>query len=307
MSGETSVPLLLLTTYIWVLLLGGLIALIIDFRADAKGDRMSLPSWNLGWVDFALGFWLLIFASFAAQSLVLQLLSLLGVPPDNTSISALAMGIAFHGTALVLIVIALKRPNLDIHFKLSPVRMRPGNVFKVTCLFFFSGTFLALLSSKVWTTFLLMLESHGLAPIIEPQELVTIFAESGIGIIPAMLVLLAVVVAPITEELIFRAGIYRFLKGRFTARFALIFSSLFFAFMHFNLVSFIPLFLLGMLLCRSYERTGNILIPIIFHAFFNANTILLLLFQSEAGPILEEMAINTLHFTKYFGLIGFMI
>ena len=63
---------------------------------------------------------------------------------------------------------------------------------------------------------------------------------------------------------------------------------LLFAMMHFNALSFLPLFLLGMLLCRSYERTGNILVPIGFHALFNANNIGLLILQGSHG-LTEEL------------------
>ena len=43
-----------------------------------------------------------------------------------------------------------------------------------------------------------------------------------------------------------------------------------FAVVHANLLSFAPLLLVGILLARNYERSGNLLVPILFHAFFNA-------------------------------------
>ena len=50
-----------------------------------------------------------------------------------------------------------------------------------------------------------------------------------------------------------------------------------FAGMHFNWHSFLPLFVLGFWLCRTYEKSGNLWVPIILHAFFNGNTLLTLM------------------------------
>ncbi|WOO43466.1 CPBP family intramembrane glutamic endopeptidase [Rubellicoccus peritrichatus] len=294
MGDEISVPLLLLTAYIWVIILGGLTGLVIDLRKDAKSDCMLLQSWNLSWIDFGLGTWIFVVATIlAAPSFAYYALELLDVPVDDLALSSLISGAAFHGIALLLIVLALKRRS-TANMKLSPNRLRLPEILKTTALYYFSGIFLTLVFSKIWEVILTYLESLGLAPAVQPQDLVTIFAEGGFGLVSIGLMVLAVVIAPITEELIFRAGIYRFFKGRFSARFALITSSLLFAMMHMNTMSFLPLFLLGMLLCRSYERSGNILVPIGFHALFNANNIFLLLFQAEVEPMLEDMATGML-------------
>jgi membrane protease YdiL (CAAX protease family) len=86
----------------------------------------------------------------------------------------------------------------------------------------------------------------------------------------------AIILAPMAEELLFRSYIYRFLKNKFSIMSATFISALFFAAMHVNLASLIPLFLLGVLFTLTYENTGNIVAPIIFHALFNASSICLI-------------------------------
>lgn len=291
MPEELSLPLLILTAYIWIIILGGLAALIFDFRNDAKGDRMTLPGWNLSWREFGFGAGVFFFTMVSvAPILAYYALEVFDISSDDTSFSALLSGVIFHGLSLVLIFGVIRRPNFALKIKLSPVSLRGGEIGTFIGLFFLAGTLLALSFGKIWEVTLTFLESHGLAPKVEPQDLVAIFSEGGFGAVSIGLIFLAVIVAPITEEFIFRAGIYRFMKGRFSARLALVTSSVLFALMHFNIMSFLPLLLLGMLLCRSYERSGNILVPIGFHALFNANNIFLLLFQAELEPMMDDMA-----------------
>lgn len=86
----------------------------------------------------------------------------------------------------------------------------------------------------------------------------------------------AILMAPIAEELLFRSYIYRFLKSKYTTLAATLISALLFAAMHANLASLIPLFVLGVLFTRSYENTGSIVTPMVYHALFNAHSILLI-------------------------------
>jgi membrane protease YdiL (CAAX protease family) len=63
---------------------------------------------------------------------------------------------------------------------------------------------------------------------------------------------------------------------------ALLLPSVLFAGLHANLASFVPLALLGVVFSLAYERTGRIAVPIIAHALFNLNTIVLIL--AGVGP-----------------------
>lgn len=110
----------------------------------------------------------------------------------------------------------------------------------------------------------------------EQQDLVGVFARAETPGAITGLLLLAVVVAPVTEELVFRAGVFRILKGRIGRWPAMAASSCLFAFLHFSWLSFAPLFCLGILFCMAYERSRNIAVPIIAHGLFNLNSILMI-------------------------------
>lgn len=81
--------------------------------------------------------------------------------------------------------------------------------------------------------------------------------------------LVTIVLAPAAEELSFRGIFYPWLKGLGRPRLALWGTSLVFALMHFNAVSFVPLFALSIMMTLLYEKTGNLLAPFSTHALFN--------------------------------------
>ena len=94
----------------------------------------------------------------------------------------------------------------------------------------------------------------------------------------ALLAILAVIVAPLCEEFVFRGYIYGTLK-RFSCRFfAAIISALFFAVVHSSLWSLTPLFIVGFCLAVIYEKSGSLWAPILTHALFNAITTSYLIF-----------------------------
>jgi membrane protease YdiL (CAAX protease family) len=93
----------------------------------------------------------------------------------------------------------------------------------------------------------------------------------------ALFVLFAVIVAPIAEELLFRAGLFRYLRTRQRRWAALLLPALLFAAIHFHLGSYLPLAVLGVFFSLAYERTGNVMTPIVAHALFNLNNLLVLL------------------------------
>ena len=87
----------------------------------------------------------------------------------------------------------------------------------------------------------------------------------------------SVVVAPVTEELIFRRGLFRWLRTRLPRPAALLLPAVLFAALHANLASFPALVVLGVIFSLAYERTGRIGTSIVAHALFNLHTILLVL------------------------------
>jgi membrane protease YdiL (CAAX protease family) len=80
----------------------------------------------------------------------------------------------------------------------------------------------------------------------------------------------AILLAPLAEEMLFRGILYPAVKQAGFPHVALWGTSLLFAAVHTNLVTFLPLLVLALVLTALYERTDNLLAPIMAHALFNA-------------------------------------
>ena len=117
---------------------------------------------------------------------------------------------------------------------------------------------------------------------VHKQDLVSLFANAGSPWLLAGMISLAVLVAPVAEELVFRAGLFRLLRGRVPRGVALLLPATVFAALHVSwptlqgLVSFAPLLALAVVLSLAYERTGRIGTVIFAHACFNLNTIVVI-------------------------------
>ncbi len=115
-------------------------------------------------------------------------------------------------------------------------------------------------------------------PELEPQETVKAFQESGSITFKILVIIAAVVIAPLAEEILFRGFVYGVLKRYTDAPFAALSSSLMFAVIHMHVGSLLPLWMLAVLFCLAYEITGCLLVPMLLHAIFNAMSILGMLF-----------------------------
>lgn len=88
--------------------------------------------------------------------------------------------------------------------------------------------------------------------------------------IPLWLVMIAYsVIAPITEEFLFRGGIYSRFKKVMPVPVAIVLTALIFGVYHGNLQQGLYAFVMGLLITYSYEKGKNIVYPIVFHAAAN--------------------------------------
>ena len=99
--------------------------------------------------------------------------------------------------------------------------------------------------------------------------------------------LLAVVVAPIVEETIFRGALYPALRdtvgGARGVWVAAVVVSALFAAVHAHPASFLPLFCLAMVFTWVFERTNSLATVIVAHAFFNGASMIPLLVARMKG------------------------
>ena len=90
------------------------------------------------------------------------------------------------------------------------------------------------------------------------------------------------IIAPIFEEIVFRGLFYKALKNFTPFIHASLISSIVFALIHKNILSFTILFTLSLFLTWIYERTNSILYPILAHSLFNLTTIIFILVENHA-------------------------
>jgi len=112
----------------------------------------------------------------------------------------------------------------------------------------------------------------------KPQETVRAFQESGSLGFRFLVIVAAVVIAPLAEEILFRGFVYGVLKRYTDAPFAALASSLMFAVIHMHVGSLLPLCMLAVLFCLAYEITGCLLAPMLLHAVFNGASVIGMMF-----------------------------
>lgn len=113
---------------------------------------------------------------------------------------------------------------------------------------------------------------------VEPPEQLALEASLGSGVAVVIGTLMAVVLAPVVEETIFRGVLFQALRHKMGVFPGMFLSGAVFAVVHTELSQ--PLYLLalwmfGIWLAGAFHRTGTLLVPILGHATFNATAITL--------------------------------
>lgn len=93
-----------------------------------------------------------------------------------------------------------------------------------------------------------------------------------------LLLFIGSVLAPLGEELYFRGLVYPVFKNRWGLKKGMLFTGVFFALLHFDVIRFVPLAIGGAGLAYLYEKTGSILTPMLAHGIWNGIMMFLLYF-----------------------------
>lgn len=131
---------------------------------------------------------------------------------------------------------------------------------------------LLVLSSRVAFRYL-----HSLGYEPQQQELVRIIVKLPPLPLVIILVLHAIIMGPLVEELIFRGFIQGYLCQRMTAAAGVLFASLVFAALHWNLYASTQVFFLSLALGYIYHRTQSLAAPVALHGLHNAIQVLVLI------------------------------
>jgi uncharacterized protein len=249
-------------------------------RQQWLGARL-LPHWPVTLPEFLFAAMLVFASGFLLQASVHALFNgRLADAADRQGLELAVYGAGFHFGILLgcaLFSILLRRFYAD--YGTRPAASSAGGrepawleVFRLA-----TGTVLVVLPvltllSLGWTV---LLRASGVSD--QPQDLIGIFAETQSPLVIASMLVVACVLAPLSEELMFRAGLYRYLRQRLGRMPALLLSSVCFGALHGNWAGFLPLAVLGMILAVVYEATGSIRVVIVAHSLFNLNTILVVI------------------------------
>lgn len=112
---------------------------------------------------------------------------------------------------------------------------------------------------------------------VEPQDVLLFLQSSASQGDRLLMIVMAVIAAPIAEETIFRGylhGVIRQYGGRWCG---IAVNSMLFAAIHGHIPSLPGLFVLAVALSLVYERTGSLWAPILMHSAFNSLTVILAL------------------------------
>lgn len=125
----------------------------------------------------------------------------------------------------------------------------------------------------------LILKKIGITP--QPSPAITLFLHLKSRSFILLLFSQIALFGPLAEELFFRGFVYRFMRTKFTFIGAAAWTSFFFAMLHQTPQDILPLFSISVALCYLYEKTQNILSPIMFHSIFNTLNFALLLLLKD--------------------------
>ncbi|MGA1204291.1 MAG: CPBP family intramembrane glutamic endopeptidase [Opitutales bacterium] len=271
--------------YICVLLAGSIISSIILLNKVRKTHRLSrspVTAWPLSNLDFGIFIIALILWFVLSGTLLMHLYSLL-MGEDSLPGPDLAVlgGFLLQAGMLYLFFRFRFYHRSANEGPISPRIVSLGQSLLQGLFYFLASLPVVYGVSLAWNVLLEFLRSRGWELDLPLQDAVLILQEIQNPLTFFALLFLAVVMAPVVEETVFRAGVYRFFKGKMPMVLALVLSGGLFGMIHGNVQSLPGLVAVGICLGLAYEMSGSIRVPIFFHAFFNLNSILWILIIPE--------------------------
>lgn len=121
----------------------------------------------------------------------------------------------------------------------------------------------------------MIMEWVGITP--DVQDVTRVISESSSATTKLYFALLALIVAPVVEELIFRGILLPAITRMAGIKPAIIAVSVLFAAVHGHWPSFVPLFMLSVALCLAYIHRGSLVTSMAMHSVFNSLTIAVIL------------------------------
>ena len=234
-------------------------------------NRLLLRPWDGGQVALLVGLLTLGFISaLALRDTWLVWTEPLGLEPASRLV--LLQSALFHVFGLAIVGAIMARRGISaeggLGFRWAAV---PGDLLKGLV------GLLAALPALLVLTLLFHLALHLLGHRATLQDVAFVISDEKQGWMRVYFVVLAVGLAPLFEEILFRGMLLPVLARRYGGWTALMLTSFLFAVIHGHLPSFLTLFALSAALSLAYILSGSIVVPIAMHALFNSITTAILL------------------------------
>lgn len=232
-------------------------------------------TWRMAWlVCLILGGLQLAFLAFGRLAIDAGLVSLRQLDPYWMIIQ----GVLFHVAGLFVVALVVWRAGSSLR-DIFGIRTRgiPGQAGR--------GAFFYLAALPVFAgaTFAYHMALHLLGYRLSMQEVVSFFLMPQSARALLLHLMLAVVIAPVAEEVLFRGVALPLLAKSAGPVPAILISSLLFALVHFHLPSFVPLFVLSLAFSIAYIHTRGVLVPIVMHSLFNGVNLAFLMTLTYLG------------------------
>ncbi len=270
--------------YFAALFAGSVISFIVLMRQILVSKRLEkrpVTQWPIHPPDFALFICILVLWFIGSSTAVAHLIHWLADGPSVGTWAMLIGGLVMQiGMAYIFFWFHHLHRRAD-EGPINPHFMETIQAMKLGFFYFLASLPIIYFVGLIWGLLIDFVRSLGLPWEPSPQDSILIFRGMDSPLMILTMIVLAVIIAPIVEEIIFRAGIFRFFKGRVSFIAAILISSLVFGMVHANIQSFAGLVAVGACLCVAYELSGNLKVAMFFHGFFNLNTLLLLLILPE--------------------------
>lgn len=243
----------------------------IPSPASTPPDERPVPRWGLGEVALA---------ALASMAIYLVLggiiMALAGVEgPDDTSLVVVALvqatlWVGMVGSVLLLVRARGGRIAEELGLRVRPIDVPLGLALGVAC-----QLALVPVISAPWIR---ILGEDG-DKLREPACRLADKADDPVGV--ALFFLIAVIGAPIVEELFFRGFVQRAAVARLGRGLGLVTTAVIFGLVHFQLLQLPALVAFGLVLGLLAERTGRLGPSILAHMGFNATTVIALVALSS--------------------------
>jgi len=203
-------------------------------------------------------------------------------PATHTAGQVSIGALGFQGAALLLTIPFLREHGLSWSQAFGLAHRRRDALLAglvVACLFLPVAWGLQQLSNFI----LSHLQHLGFKP--EEQVAVQVLRTAATHPDRIKLAIVTILLAPVAEEILFRGILFTGVRQLGFPRLAFWGTGLVFAFVHFNAVSFFPLFVFALVLAWIYTRTGNLCAPIAAHSMFNALNFAMLFLIKDGSPV----------------------